>query len=454
MARRCRSALVLGLLISTFPFVYSATASETITYSYDTRGRLVKVVRSGAVNDGVNACYSYDGADNRTNVTVATISCTGVSAPPSFAISDATVTEGGTLIFTVAKAGAASGSFEVSYATADGSAASTADYASASGTLAFAAGELSKTVSIATADDASYEGTESFVVNLSGATGSATITDAQAIGTITDNDAAPLPPSFAINDVSTTESGNLVFTVTKTGATSTSFSVNFATANGTAASGDYAANSGTLTFAASDITKTITIVTTEDATAESNETVLVNLSDATGGAAITDAQGLGTIVDNEVALGINDAGATEGGPVTFTVTKIGSNGGTVSVHYATATGTAGSGDFTSTSGTLTFGPADTERTISVNTNSGDAKYEMDEYFYVNLSAPTGGATISDAQGEGLIFDYWGSLGMAPTAGSATMLALQQGPESSTSDPPTDSLAAAGSGRSFDLQSGQ
>jgi len=48
----------------------AAIASETITYSYDARGRLVKVQRSGSVNNNVTANYVYDKADNRTNVNV------------------------------------------------------------------------------------------------------------------------------------------------------------------------------------------------------------------------------------------------------------------------------------------------------------------------------------------------------------------------------------------------
>jgi hypothetical protein len=45
-------------------------ASETITYTYDARGRLVKVERSGTINNGVKAEYNYDKGDNRTNVNV------------------------------------------------------------------------------------------------------------------------------------------------------------------------------------------------------------------------------------------------------------------------------------------------------------------------------------------------------------------------------------------------
>jgi YD repeat-containing protein len=54
-----------------------ASASETINYSYDARGRLVKVVRAGTINNGVNTSYTHDKADNRTNVTV-----TGSPNPP------------------------------------------------------------------------------------------------------------------------------------------------------------------------------------------------------------------------------------------------------------------------------------------------------------------------------------------------------------------------------------
>ena len=48
----------------------TAVATETINYSYDARGRLVKVERSGTVNNNVKAEYKYDKADNRSNVTV------------------------------------------------------------------------------------------------------------------------------------------------------------------------------------------------------------------------------------------------------------------------------------------------------------------------------------------------------------------------------------------------
>lgn len=48
----------------------AASATETITYTYDARGRLVRVVHTGTVNNNVQACYKLDKADNRTNVKV------------------------------------------------------------------------------------------------------------------------------------------------------------------------------------------------------------------------------------------------------------------------------------------------------------------------------------------------------------------------------------------------
>jgi YD repeat-containing protein len=62
---------LLVLFIAALAAGAAATASETINYSYDARGRLVQVKHSGTVNNNVTANYTYDKADNRTNVNVA-----------------------------------------------------------------------------------------------------------------------------------------------------------------------------------------------------------------------------------------------------------------------------------------------------------------------------------------------------------------------------------------------
>ena len=66
--KNVRTGAVIGLAALTG--LAAAFASETVTYSYDARGRLVAVKHSGSVNNNVQANYSYDKADNRTNKTV------------------------------------------------------------------------------------------------------------------------------------------------------------------------------------------------------------------------------------------------------------------------------------------------------------------------------------------------------------------------------------------------
>ncbi len=57
--------------------VGTAHAGETVTYSYDAKGRLVKVVHTGTVNNNVQTTYTHDKADNRKNTTT-----TGSPNPP------------------------------------------------------------------------------------------------------------------------------------------------------------------------------------------------------------------------------------------------------------------------------------------------------------------------------------------------------------------------------------
>lgn len=62
MRSRLRWLIVAGGLVAG-----AAYAAETITYSYDARGRLIRVSHSGTVNNNVVSNYSYDRADNRTS---------------------------------------------------------------------------------------------------------------------------------------------------------------------------------------------------------------------------------------------------------------------------------------------------------------------------------------------------------------------------------------------------
>ena len=180
--------------------------------------------------------------------------------------------------------GAVQGGFTIGYATADGSATTAGlDYTAKTGALTFAGttGEI-QTITIATNDDSYLEAVENFVVNLSSISNTLVTYDAQATATITDNDSA----SLAVLDVTVTEGGDAVYTVTLTGNVQGAFSINYATANNTALAGsDYTTQSGSLNFAGTTgESTTITVPTTSDAIAEPTETYYLNFSGITASA--------------------------------------------------------------------------------------------------------------------------------------------------------------------------
>ena len=283
----CLGALVL------FALAVKAQAGETTTYSYDALGRLTGIISAGS-DDSNQSVISYDPAGNRANYSVTTTTA-------GIAIGNAGAVEGDNLVFTVTRSGFTGNAVSVNYATAGGTATSGSDFTAKSGTLSFAANETSKTITVATINDTAVESSETFTVGLSGASSNATITDASGSGTITDNDVAPA--NLAISNASAVEGANIVFTVARSGNTATAVSVNYATAGGTATSGsDFTAKSGTLSFAANETSKTITVATINDTAVESSETFTVGLSGASSNAAITDASGSGTITDNDTGF--------------------------------------------------------------------------------------------------------------------------------------------------------
>ena len=235
---------------------------------------------------------------------------TAAGNPGSLAIADASVTEGNSattpMSFTVTRSGgttgAVSANWTVFFSGNVGDASPSDLGGSLSGTVNFADGETSKTIVIDVNGDTDVEPNETFTVTLSGETGGVTISDANATGTINDDDAI----NVTINDVSIAEGNGgtsiLTFTVTRTGGTG-AFDVNFQTNDGSAtAVSDYLSNSGTLNFGVGENSKTVQVTINGDTTSEPNETFTVTLSGATNGAVIADASGTGTINNDDFSL--------------------------------------------------------------------------------------------------------------------------------------------------------
>jgi Calx-beta domain/Domain of unknown function (DUF4114) len=200
------------------------------------------------------------------------------------------------------------------------------------------------------------------------------------------------------------------FTLTRTGATTADLLVNYTLA-GTATNGtDYQNIAGTATFKAGSNTTTIDINPTDDVVYEDNETVILTLTDG-GTNYILDPikTGTVTIADNDPkpTISIANISQAEGNsdPTNYGFNLALSNPSTetVTVKYATAddTATAGS-DYTATTGTVTFNPGETAKTVNV-VATGDTVVETDEAFKLNLSDVVN-ATITTTSIAGTILN--------------------------------------------------
>jgi hypothetical protein len=220
------------------------------------------------------------------------------------------------------------------------------------------------------------------------------------------------PPTVDISDATVVEgdsgSKSASFTVTLSQPRSVAVSVKYATANGTAvAPADYKAKAlTTLSFAAGQTSKTVTVPVKGDLIGEADETFSVALSGATN-IAIGDGVGTGTITDNDPPVphvSVGDISVTEGNTAksaVFTVTLTNAAKSAVSVKYATANGTAvAPSDYTAKSRKLSFSAGQTSKTVSVALKP-DAFGEDDETFSLVLSAPVG-AVIDDGQATATI----------------------------------------------------
>jgi hypothetical protein len=237
-----------------------------------------------------------------------------------------------------------------------------------------------------------------------------------AIGILNGNPAIPFDPNapqLQIRDVTVTEgnAGTVAaqFTVTLSTASTQTVTVAYATADGTATVGsDYQSASGALTFAAGESSKTVTVLVNGDRLAEPNETFFVNLGAATN-AIILDGKAVGTIMDDEPHISIGDVTMYEGkkGQTTlfvFTVTLSAAYDQPVTMSFKTTDGTAKSGsDYTAKSGTLTFAPGETTKTITIEVK-GDSNKEADETFYLNLFGNSTNSLFTRNRGLGTILN--------------------------------------------------
>ena len=332
---------------------------------------------------------------------------------PSFAVADASAAEGDAITFTVTRSGAMDNVVSVKWKTkafTGAGAASASDYTemTTATKLDFAKGVSSQTFTVTTTEDLLHEGNETFLVELTDAVGG-TITTAEATGTINDDDAAPTGITLSVDtngaedgtpSTVAEDAGATVVTVTATVNGTTRYvdakTVAVSVADNTATSpADYAAvNNFDITIAAGAASHTgsFTVTPVDDKLDEDNETI--DVTGTLSGITITGATVTLTDTDNPVSFSIADAEATEGGKVTFTVTRSGAMDNVASVKVATAADSgddvnaADADDYTAitTVQTLNFAAGVTTQMVEVQTTQDDL-FEPDETFKAVLSDP-------------------------------------------------------------------
>lgn len=255
------------------------------------------------LNPGTYYLRVYPGSANQsTNYLLSTAAATPQSTG-TMALGQNLFTvgeSGGAVSVSVVRTGGSAGVATVDYTTVDSTALAGQDYTFTRGTVTFADGETSKTVTVPILNDGVVEASELFNFALNAASGAALGAPRTATITIVDDDDVATidfaQPNFNINE----NSGTATVTLRRSGNTSSASSVTVTASNGTALVGaDYTAASGTVSFAIGETSKTFGVTILDDTLAERNETLNVTLSNAAGAVLIAQTTSTVTIIDND-----------------------------------------------------------------------------------------------------------------------------------------------------------
>jgi len=355
----------------------------------------------------------------------------------NIAIGNVTVAEGdaGTvnMDFPITVNPVSAAAITLSYVTAAGSATSGTDFtAVTAGSISIPSNAASAIARVLVASDVTVETLETLTATISAAS-SGTIVTNQALGQITDNDAAVL----TIASISQAE-GNafltpMPFVARLSNPVQGQVRITVASVNGSATAGsDYAVLAPTvLTFPSLSQQQSVPVGIIGDTQLENDETFSLTLNaleTPVGISAITLIPGaiVGTILnDDSVALSLNDVRAEEGTTIpvqfNFTATLSSASAIPVSVNFNTIDGSALSpSDYTARSGTLTFAPGELSKTTAVSIIN-DSVTEPDESFQFALNGASVGAILPARAAIGTIEND--DFVAVPGLGNLAMLAL-------------------------------
>ena len=258
----------------------SNPAAPSLSGTYDTTGDAWGVEVVG------NYAYVADGPGGLKILDVSDF--TSTSATVNLAVTPTSVTEDGTtnLVYTFTRTGSTTSALTVNYNIA-GTATAT-DYTGAipgtGKTITFAAGSATATLTINPTADTTIEANETVVLTLATGAGYTIGTSSTVTGNITNDDfpSINLSPNGQTVVEGLTSPQNLSYTVSLSGSSPQTITVQYSTANGTALAGsDYTTTTGTLTFNPGVTSQTISIPILNDSVNEANETFTLNLTSPT-----------------------------------------------------------------------------------------------------------------------------------------------------------------------------
>lgn len=318
------------------PFTFGATGTVTIAAGKSTAYVTLNPSTEASVEADETAVLTVVSGTGYTagptNVGTGTIlnDDTGISV----AVSPAAVLEDGApnLIYTFTRSGLTTSALTVNF-TVGGAATLTTDYAASStnapftftattGTVTFAAGGTTATVTVDPVVDGTLEPNESVILTVVAGAGYGVVIPTVATGTITNDDATDVTVVVSPSSVLEDGASNLVYTFTRTGVTTSALTVNFSVGGTATFSSDYGASSanapftftattGTVTFAVGAATATVTIDPTADALMGPDETAILTVTAGSGYGIGAPSAASGTILNDDFDLNVAVTNAPE-----------------------------------------------------------------------------------------------------------------------------------------------
>ena len=325
----------------------------------------------------------------------------------NLSINDVAIDEdAGTATFTVSLSDTPTSSVTVDYSTVDGTATAGIDYTAASGTLTFAPGTTTQTITVPISDDLLAEGSEDYNVVLAMPTG-ATILNGTGVGTINDEAVGDAPTLTLTGDTSVAEGSAASYTLSVNQAPTTDLDITVALVNVDTMTGEVGPATQTITIAAGTTSTDFTLNNLEDVYAEIDEDYQVSVTGATGGsyevAPAAPAAVTTTIVDEDTdgapsnetgedapTLTLTgDANVNEGGTATYTVAISDAPVSDIDVTVVVGHITTDAGDIAPVTQTVTIAAGTTSTDFTV-TNIDNTTNEPAEDYSVTITGSSGG----------------------------------------------------------------